>query len=47
MNILDIKVKNLGRFKGGAVKVRPLTVLTGENGTGKSFFTKRFVSPLN
>ncbi|VVH66581.1 hypothetical protein BSPLISOX_2900, partial [uncultured Gammaproteobacteria bacterium] len=27
MNILDIKVKNLGRFKGGTVKVRPLTVL--------------------
>jgi hypothetical protein len=22
MNILDIKVKNLGRFKGGTVKVR-------------------------
>ncbi|VVH65354.1 hypothetical protein BSPLISOX_2398, partial [uncultured Gammaproteobacteria bacterium] len=44
MNILDIKVKNLGRFKGGTVKVRPLTVLTGENGTGKSFFTKTLYS---
>jgi hypothetical protein len=31
MNKLDIKVKNLGRFKGGTVKVRPLTVLTGLN----------------
>lgn len=43
MNI-DIKVENLGRFKGGTVKVRPLTVLTGENGTGKSFFTKTLYS---
>jgi predicted ATPase len=37
---LDIEVKNLGRFKNGTIKVRPFTVLTGENGTGKSFFTK-------
>lgn len=44
MNKLDIEVKNLGRFKGGTVKVRPLTVLTGENGTGKSFFTKTLYS---
>ena len=43
MNI-DIKVENLGRFKGGTIKVRPLTVLTGENGTGKSFFTKTLYS---
>jgi predicted ATPase len=43
MNI-DIEVKNLGRFKGGTIKVRPLTVLTGENGTGKSFFTKTLYS---
>ncbi|SMN16046.1 putative ATP-binding protein [uncultured Candidatus Thioglobus sp.] len=41
---LDIEVKNLGRFKGGTIKVRPLTVLTGENGTGKSFFTKTLYS---
>lgn len=44
MNKLDIKVENLGRFKGGTIKVRPLTVLTGENGTGKSFFTKTLYS---
>jgi hypothetical protein len=41
---ISAKVKNLGRFKGGTVKVRPLTVLTGENGTGKSFFTKTLYS---
>ncbi len=44
MNKLNIKVENLGRFKGGTIKVRPLTVLTGENGTGKSFFTKTLYS---
>jgi predicted ATPase len=44
---LDIEVKNLGRFKKGTVKVRPLTILTGENGTGKSFFTKILYSVFN
>ncbi|WXU00595.1 MAG: hypothetical protein Ctma_1321 [Catillopecten margaritatus gill symbiont] len=44
MNKLDIKVKNLGKLKSGIVKIRPLTVLTGENGTGKSFFTKTLYS---
>ena len=44
MEKLDSEVKNLGRFKGGTIKVRPLTVLTGENGTGKSFFTKTLYS---
>ncbi|CAC9616997.1 hypothetical protein [uncultured Gammaproteobacteria bacterium] len=47
MNKLDIEVKNLGKFKGGTIKVRPLTVLTGENGTGKSFFTKTLYSIFN
>jgi predicted ATPase len=41
---LDIEVENLGKLKKGTVKVRPLTVLTGENGTGKSFFTKTLYS---
>ncbi len=44
---LDIEVKNLGKLKKGTVKVRPLTVLTGENGTGKSFFTKVLYSAFN
>lgn len=47
MNKLDVKVKNLGSFKGGTIKVRPLTVLTGENGTGKSFLTKTLYSTFN
>lgn len=47
MNKIDINVKNLGRLKNGTVKVRPLTVLTGENGTGKSFFTKILYSAFN
>ncbi len=41
---LDIKVENLGKLKKGTVKIRPFTVLTGENGTGKSFFTKTLYS---
>jgi predicted ATPase len=41
---LNIKVENLGKFKKGEIKLRPLTVLTGENGTGKSFFTKMLYS---
>jgi predicted ATPase len=44
---LNIKVENLGKFKKGEVKLRPLTVLTGENGTGKSFFTKTLYSIFN
>lgn len=44
---LDIKVENLGRLKKGVAKVRPLTVLAGENGTGKSFFTKTLYSIFN
>lgn len=47
MNKLDIKVENLGRLKSGIVKIRPFTVLTGENGTGKSFFTKILYSAFN
>ncbi len=47
MNKLNIKVENLGGFKGGTIKVRPLTVLTGENGTGKSFFTKTLYSAFS
>ena len=44
---LDVKVTNLGRFEQGTIKVRPITVLTGPNGTGKSFFTKTLYSLLN
>jgi predicted ATP-binding protein involved in virulence len=44
---LDVKVTNLGKFEQGTIKVRPVTVLTGPNGTGKSFFTKTLYSLLN
>lgn len=44
---IDVEVKNLGRLKSGVLKVRPITVVTGPNGTGKSFFTKTMYSLLN
>lgn len=43
----DIKIKNLGKLKQGEIEIRPLTILTGENGTGKSFFTKSLYSILS
>lgn len=46
MNI-DVTVKNLGRIKEAEFHIRPMTVITGPNGTGKSFFTKFMYSILN
>ena len=46
MNI-DVEVKNLGQLKHGKIRIRPLTVIAGPNGTGKSFFTKFMYSFLN
>jgi predicted ATPase len=46
MNV-DVKVKNLGKIKEATFKVRPITVITGYNGTGKSFFTKSLYSIFN
>ncbi|CAG1020697.1 hypothetical protein DOJK_00514 [Patescibacteria group bacterium] len=46
MNV-DVKVKNLGKIKDATFKVRPMTVITGYNGTGKSFFTKSLYSIFN
>lgn len=34
---LNVTVKNLGRIKEAEFKIRPMTVITGTNGTGKSF----------
>ncbi|KAF3977087.1 MAG: AAA family ATPase [Methylococcales symbiont of Iophon sp. n. MRB-2018] len=42
-----IKIKNLGKLTQGEIKIRPLTILTGENGAGKSFFTKSLYSILS
>lgn len=44
---IDVKVKNLGKLVKGEIKIRPITVLAGPNGTGKSFFTKTLYSILN
>lgn len=44
---LDVKVKNLGKIKEAEFHIRPITVITGPNGTGKSFFTKSLYSILN
>ena len=44
---IDVKVKNLGKLKEAEFRVRPMTVITGPNGTGKSFFTKSLYSILN
>lgn len=46
MNV-DVTVKNLGKIKKATFKVRPMTVITGYNGTGKSFFTKSLYSIFN
>jgi predicted ATPase len=44
---VDVKVKNLGRLKETEFQIRPMTIITGQNGTGKSFFTKSLYSILN
>jgi len=41
---LDVSIKNLGKLESGTIKIRPITLLTGPNGTGKSFFTKYLYS---
>jgi predicted ATPase len=43
----DVKVKNLGKIKEAEFKIRSMTVITGTNGTGKSFFTKSLYSIFN
>ena len=44
---LDVSVKNLGQIKEATFNIRPMTVITGPNGTGKSFFTKSLYSILS
>lgn len=46
MNV-DVEVKNLGRLKEGTINIRPITIIAGPNGTGKSFFTKTLYSIFN
>ena len=47
MKFVDVKVKNLGKIKEAEFNIRPITVITGPNGIGKSFFTKSLYSILN
>jgi len=44
---LNIRVQNIGVISQGDIQVKPITVLAGKNGTGKSFFTKLLYSILN
>ena len=42
----EVNVRNLGRIKDATFQIRPITVITGPNATGKSFFTKVLYSVL-
>ncbi|WP_394156838.1 AAA family ATPase [Vibrio campbellii] len=37
---LDLKINNLGKIKNADLSIADITVITGPNGTGKSFVTK-------
>lgn len=43
----DIYIENLGAIREANITITPLTILAGENGTGKSFVTKFLYSILN
>lgn len=44
---INFKVENLGQISSADFRIRPLTVITGPNGTGKTFVTKILYSTLN
>lgn len=44
---LDAQITNLGMIKEASFKLRPITVVAGINGTGKSFVTKTLYSIFN
>ena len=43
----NIHIENLGAIKEADIRIKPLTIIAGENGTGKSFVTKILYSVLN
>ena len=43
----QIYIENLGAVEKADLKISPLTILAGENGTGKSFVTKFLYSIFN
>lgn len=40
----EVKVQNLGKISDSTIFVKPLTIITGSNASGKSFFTKTLYS---
>ena len=38
----EVHIKNLGKVGNATIPITPLTIITGANGSGKSFFTKSF-----
>lgn len=43
----DVRIENLGAIREANITIAPLTIVAGENGTGKSFVTKMLYSVLN
>ena len=41
---LDINIKNFGKIKDAEINIRPFTVISGPNSSGKSFITKALYS---
>lgn len=41
---LDINIKNFGKIKDAEINLRPFTVISGQNSSGKSFITKALYS---
>lgn len=42
----EVHIKNLGKVGNATIPITPLTIITGANGSGKSFFTKSLYSIL-
>ena len=42
----EVKIENLGKIGNATIPISPLTIITGANGSGKSFFTKSLYSIL-
>ena len=43
----EVKIQNLGKIRDAKIPIAPLTIITGANGSGKSFFTKSLYSILS
>lgn len=47
MNSFNLKIKALGGIQNATIQIRPFTLITGLNSSGKSFVTKSLYSVLN